>query len=424
MKQKRICTEKSTSFLEKLVVTVLALCPILQHYKGIFVNASVTLLLLMFPYVVLKLLHVGSIKMKRLTLVFPLMLTFLYEVASHGTSVTEAGQAVVFIVYFTAVAAGCLDTKHFVRAVTGVSVIASILIIVQYVCYYILGFHLQLVPTDLLLDKSEQWVLLAQTGRVSVTGKVISFYRPSSFFLEPSHMFIYTFTPLLITLLSPDFGKKQFCIAALLTVGMVFSTSGMGIASAAGAWVLFLGKNGGKSSRLDIRKFFRPRSVLIFLILVVGVIALFIWVPFFQRSVLRVFSSGMDYKNAVSGRVAGGAKVLSGLSTTQLIFGVADNTVGVTAPMTGFSEEMYKHGIIGTAISYLFYIQGLLRLKDQYFWVCFLAIVMSFFSQHSHSSFFMLYCAFTFTEGFRQNQLHASEVPRPAEAVHLSRCQH
>lgn len=404
MQRHRLSKEKSISTVEKICVFLLAMCPILQHYIGLFVNASISLTLIMLPYVAIKLLHAGKFKMSRLSLVIPLILLFFYEVAAHSTSVTELGQAVVFSLYFLAIAAGCLNTEYFVKAITVVSVVASLCIIIQYFCYYILGFHLQLVPTRLLLAKSEQWVLLAQTGRVSVTGKPIRFYRPSAFFLEPSHMFIYMFTPLLINLLSNNITKKQLRISILLTIGMICSTSGMGIAAAAGAWLLYLGKNSKKNSRLDIRKFFRPRSALILLILIVFAVCLFLFVPFFRNSVLRVISSGSDYKNAVSGRVTGGLSVLNKLKGAKLFLGVADNTHGLDVNLSGFAEEMYKYGIIGTFISYLFYLQGLFRLKNQYFWVAALAIIMSFFSQHSHSSFFMLYCAFTFTEGLQQKQ--------------------
>lgn len=404
MRLQSVCGGKTISVWEKLIVILLALGPILQHYKGLFVNAAVTMLLVLLPFVAVKLLHKGSVPLRRLTLVLPLMLLFVYEVVAHGTTVMETGQAFVFILYFLAVAAGCLNTKYFVRAITAVAIIASVAIIVQYICYYLLGFHLQLAPTSLLSQQGQQWVLLAQTGRVSVTGKPISFYRPSAFFLEPSHMFIYMFTPLLITLLSPNFGKREFRIAALITVGMIFSTSGMGILTAAGAWLLFLAKNGGKNTRLDLRKLLRPRSVLILLALLVVVVCLMIWVPFFRNSVMRIFSSGSDYKNAVSGRVTSGIGVLQGMTGKQLLFGVADNTKAVAVNLTGFSEEMYKYGIVGTLVSYLFYVQGLFRLKNQFFWVSLIVIVMSFFTQHSHSSFFMLYCAFTFTEGFRRQQ--------------------
>ena len=421
MQKQQLRKEKSVSVTEKICVFLLAMGPILQHYVGLFVSASISLLLIMLPYVGIKLLHTGKFKPSRLSFILPLIILFFYEVAAHGTNVTELGQAVVFSLYFLAIAAGCLSTEYFVKAITVISAAASICIIIQYFCYYILGFHLQVVPTSLLLERSEQWVLLAQTGRVSVTGKPISFYRPSAFFLEPSHMFIYMFSPLMIHLLAKEFTKKRLCISILLTVGMICSTSGMGIAAAAGTWLLFLGKNSKTNNRLDIRKFFRPRSALILLTLIVFAAGLFAFVPFFRNSVLRVIGSGDDYKNAVSGRLDGGLSVLDDLKGLKLFFGIADDTEAVNVNLTGFTSEMYRYGIIGTLISYVFYVQSLLRLKNQYFWVAALAVIMSFFSQHSHSSFFMLYCAFTFMEGFRQTQLANESTPTLPKTATINR---
>lgn len=421
MQTQQLRKEKPVSTIEKICVFLLAMTPILQHYVGLIVSASVTLLLVMLPYVAIKLLHTGKFKMRRLSLVLPLIVSFFYEVAAHGLNVMELGQAVVFSFYFLAIAAGCLSTKHFVKAITAISVAASLCILVQYFCYYILGFHLQMAPTSLFLERSEQWILLAQTGRVSVTGRPIRFYRPSAFFLEPSHMFIYMFAPLILNLLSHNPTKKQLRISMLLTIGMICSTSGMGIAAAAGVWLLFLGKNSKKNSRLDIRKFFRPRSALILLVLIVFAAGLFLFVPFFRNSILRIISSGDDYSNAVSGRISGGSYVLNKLKGVQWLFGASEDTTRLGVNLTGFTSEMYKYGIMGTLISYLFYFQGLLRMKNQYFWVAALTIVMSFFSMHSHGSFFMLGCAFTFTEGLRQEQLKKETISPLPQAATINR---
>ena len=391
-------------FLDRVCTFLLALTPLLQHYRGIFVNASVSLLLVIFPYCAIRLIAEGKALRGRLTLVFPLILFFLYKVVDHGTSVTEAGQAFVVAVYAVAIAAGCFDTKFFLKCVVAISLTACVLIILQYICYYLLGFHLQCAPTSLLLERSQQWVKLAQTGRASITGRATRFYRPSAFFLAPSHMFLYLFTPFLITLLSPEQSGRQKRIALLLTCGLVLCTSGMGIFTTIGGWLLYIGKKGGRSNRFSLGKFFRPRNIAVLAGLAVIALLLYLYVPFFQNSITRVFGSGYDYTNAIEGRVGLASVLVKSMSSLEWLIGVSDNLAGIEFNMSGFYGTLYMYGILGLVISYWYYGQSLLRLKNQYFWVGAVMIVVSLFSAHTHSTFFMLYSMFIFTEGYREQR--------------------
>ena len=95
------------------------------------------------------------------------------------------------MVYLVSVAFHSIDTKTLYKTGVFVSMVASAALLLQYACFYVFGFHLQLVPTGLLLPSADQWVLGAQTGLAGITGKMRDFYRPSAFFLEPSHTYIY-----------------------------------------------------------------------------------------------------------------------------------------------------------------------------------------------------------------------------------------
>lgn len=110
--------------------------------------------------------------------------------------------------------------KSVFKSASRIAQVASILIIVQYVCHYIFGFHLKLVPVSLLLPESSQWIAGAETGQVGINGIRSELYRPSAFFLEPSHMFLYVFPILFVFLLSPNIDNWRRKIAILLTVGL------------------------------------------------------------------------------------------------------------------------------------------------------------------------------------------------------------
>jgi len=384
--------------LDKVCIILLALCPILQHYRGLFVNAAVTVLLIVTPYAIFKMIRKRYIYSNDISFVFPLIIYFFYKVIDHGTTVTELGQAVIFTILVIAISSGCFNTKYFIRVITIISLVACICIIAQYICYYILHFHIQFVPTSLLLDRSNQWVLAVKTGRASITGRMTKFYRPSAFFLEPSHMFIYMFTPLVLNVFSDDFGKRERNLSVLLTIGMILSTSGMGILTAIGVWIINFGK---KKGGFSLAYFFQPKTVLLIFVMILGIVIMYFKVPFFQNSIMRIFGSGQDYTNAISGRVSSGNNLISQIRGTQLLIGVEDRLTGIEFNMSGFNATMYQFGIIGIILSYIFYIQGIFRLKGLYFWLSIIIIVLSFFSSHTHSTMFMIYSAFVFVDGYR-----------------------
>lgn len=402
-----------TQTIDRIVICLLAVCPILQHYMGPFVNAAVSVLLIVFPYAVLKLLK-KNIRVRELKIVFPLIVYHLYQIIDHGTSITEIGKVVLFIVYVIVIANACFDTAFFVKVITFVAAAACICIVLQYFCYYILGFHLQMVPTSLLLPRSQQWVLLAQTGRYSVTQKLIKFYRPSAFFLEPSHMFIYMFTPTTIRVLSAR-TVRQKMLSLLLLGGMVLTTSGMGILCAAALFALYLGKTRRNNKTFSLKRFFRPANLILMACLIVVFIAAYYKVPFLRNSIERVFSSGSDYGNAVSGRLDSGWKLLQNIHGIQWVFGVSESLSGITANLSGFIEALYQYGIIGVILSYLFYLRGL-KLKNEFFWVTIIILAVSFFSQHTHSTMFLIYAVFVFFEGDRREQLMAGDAAGRTDA--------
>ncbi len=386
---------------DKLVAFLFAISPILNNYQGPVVSAGITVLILMFPYEVIKLLRAELIPSKAVGLVLPLYLFWMFKVVDHGTTVTELGQVMVYMVLVLVFATGCIDPKLLLRYATMVACFASMCIIVQYFTYYILKFHLTLVPTNLLLEGSSQWIQLAKTGRISVTGRTMAFYRPSSFFLEPSHMFVYLSAPLYCAVLSGNFKKDKFK-ALLLTVGTVLSTSGMGLMATAIVWGLFFVKNGVNSRKFSFKNLIRRETVIILLLGIGAVVVCFFEVEFFRRSLLRIFSSGDDYSNAIEGRLGSASILLSQFSFKELLVGISDHYSEVDFHMTAFNATMYKYGIIGTALSYVFYLRCLIDLKDQYFWLAVLLIGVSFFNPHTHGTVYMLYFVTILLNGYKE----------------------
>ena len=379
------------NILDKICAVLLVLCPILQYYDGIVIEVSAVILVLLLPYFGIRLL---LSKVWVFGAVLPLILLSLYEILNHGTSIMEVAREALLVVYFIAAASGVIDLKFFIKSAVIVALSASGLIVIQYFCYYILNFHLQLVPTSLLDPSAAQWIRLAQTGRISVSGNWMSFYRPSAFFLEPSHMTLY-FMPLLIVLLfSKQFDPKKIIIVAILCLGVILSTSGMGIMLVMCIWCLYLFlrmTDGATSIKGRIKKLFAPKNLIYILVLLVILIIAYFTVEPFRMSVNRIFVNSSNGNNAITGRTRTGFRMIKTLKGWEFLIG-KHHWGGVSRyNMTGFSYPFYTQGLIGLLLSYAFYVLSVLKARTPYRLLAFVILGLSFFTLHTNAAYYMLY---------------------------------
>lgn len=383
-----------------IVAVMLAFVPIFQHYLGIVDCGSTTILVLLLPYLGIRLLStLSTFRFSNLNFALVLIVFFVYKMIDHGTYFTEVAQVVLITFFMVCACQSCIDTDALKRAAICIAVMASVCLIIQYFCYYILGFHLQLVPTSALLPESSTWIPGVQTGTIDVTGKVSKIYRPSAFFLEPSHFFLYAFPSLFITLFSPKGGKYNRIFAILITIGLILSTSGMGIAVAVGAWGLYLALRDAEEGEFHLRNMFRRRNLIFIGCFLVVVVLTFAFVPFVRESIVRIFNNPGG-STAVSGRTKLALSALKKMSFGQWIVGIADTTTHLSFNMPGFMATVYKYGIIGVLLSYEIYVKGLFKLNMPYFWLTVVLLIVSFFSAHTHGTFFMLFYVLLLKEGY------------------------
>ena len=406
----QIPNDREFRSLDTFFVLLLAVSPLLQHYEGIFVHSGMLALVLAFPYLLYKLCNKPRISVWSFQVVAPIVPFFIFQVVDHGTDMTELMRVFCLMIYVLAFASDTISSKLFIRISIRICCLASALIILQYFCYYVLGFHLQLVPTSLLLKSAAQWIELAKTGRVGITGKKIAFYRPSAFFLEPSHMFLYMFPALYYVLLDPNFDEKSKRKSILLSAGLLLSTSGMGIMVTIGAWILYFAKK-GKTGKFSLKKLFQPRNIIVMLMILVIATFMYSYIDFFQNMVGRILDS-TGRESVVSGRVGLANEFIRNMKGKDLIVGIADRYASdVDFHMSGFNGTMYKYGIIGTMLSYFFYLKCVFNLKDRFFWIAVVIIIISFFSAHTHALFYMIYYFAYLLAGYR------SRYVKPRKAV-------
>ena len=386
---------------DAIVAVLLALCPVFQHYNGIGFNLAITILVLATPYLFLRMLSKwGEIKLPQFSIVAVAIIYQIYRVIDHGTTLTEFGQSAVYIVFLMALALGCVNLKLLVCAAQLISLAASALLMLQYICFYLFGFHLQLVITSLLLPSAEQWILGAQTGLAGITGRLNDFYRPSAFFLEPSHVYIYMFPHLFVSLFGKGDFRRTVLPAVLITLGMVLTTSGMGIVVVVCAWGLYFLLHDEKTGTFSSKHIFRKRNLIMLGILVGLFVVAAIMVPPIRRTIARIFSTKTGV-TAIGGRVSKALKSFEGMSVRQWIFGIVDTIRDVEHNMPGAIAAIYRHGLIGFVLSFEFYARSLFKQKLPYFLVSLVVIATSLFSAHTHSTVGMLYFTFILMRGYQ-----------------------
>lgn len=374
---------------------LLVAAPILQHYEGPIGNAGITAISMSLLFFLMKCLVKGILSVSsKIMVVLPLMMFCFYKATVHGVEMLSLVHAMVIISYYLLGVMGLINFGCLLRGAYGISVSASILVILQNFSYYLLGRHIQMVPVPLLLPESSDWIGGVQTGHIGINGEYSALYRPSAFFLEPSHMFLFLFPVFYLVLLSPNMNKWRKRSAVLLSLGMVLSTSGMGIAVVAIGWMLYFALGDRSKNQIKLGNMLRVRNIaMLIAVIVIGIVATYT-VPTLRQSVERILSG-----NAISGRVTRAWTLLDTLAGKNLLFGVTNTLEGIEFNMSGFAATLYKFGIVGIVLSYTLYLYSAFRLKAPYNWIGWVLVITSFFSAHTHGTLFMLYYVLILLQG-------------------------
>ena len=387
-------------FFSKFCALVFALAPILQHYIGIIQNAGFTVLILISPILVLKFLvkiSRGGIDTECLVAILPLILFELYTVFVHGVDASRLFYVLFLILLFLSIASGCVNVSYFFKYAVIIAILATVAVLFEYFTHYVLSRNLDLKFLEYLVKDDTIWDKNAE----DIEGLDVSayFYRPSGFFLEPSHFFLYCFPLIAVCLLSSESNKRSKRAAIFISIGVVLTTSGMGIASVIGLWlVYFTLRNNDFNIKGAFTKFFSARTVLIGL---VGIILLFVayrYISFFHNSLDRIFTN--DNSSAINGRVRLARSFAKTISGRAMYFGTPGITRGLEFNLSGFYATYFKWGIVGLIFTYWFYIQGIFKLKGAYFWISLIIVVVSYYSAHTHGTFYMLYYILFLMNGY------------------------
>ncbi len=325
----------------------IALLPILMMYRVpmVGIGVSTTMLIIGFFYaasVIFRNLQGNGWKLRIEKLIVPFICYLLYTAIRSTEDMINVIQTLLIIVHILAFSTGAVNAKYLKKYIVFISTLASSLVILQSLLYYSAGVHLPCIAPSLCLDYLSyyrDWIL---TG----VRDIEHMYRPSAFFLEPSHFTQYSFVALLLSLLHE---KVQMKTAIWISIGILLTTSGMGIILVACIWGWFLFRiiRGSSFTKKIIRSIVFSVSLgMIFWVLY--------QIPFFQSALSRVFSpiaySAESY-NAIWGRTLYWNTYISPLQGRGLLFGLGY----VNQPeeyFTGLMELIYCAGILGAVLYY------------------------------------------------------------------------
>lgn len=306
--------------------------PVLMMYKFPFTEMScVTVFVLLFsPIFLLKVIE-GICRHNNIYRTLPLFLYCVWAISKCVGRPIDLILFVVIYIYITAiVVSNVFDVNKARKIIENISIIASIVVMVQYVLYYTVGLSSPVVFVH-------AWLIEYMQNKIDST-TMAGLFRPSAFFAEPAHFAEYTIIGLVSVLFLSTESKLNTTKAVVITLGIFMTTSGIGIALSLVSWVLWILKN------------FQKRRTLIFRILAsltVGSLAYFVLMQFnfFSKAIQRVFGE-VDGYNAISGRLFWWETYFSGLSMHDWIWGLGYSALPANY-FTGFMETVYATGIIG-----------------------------------------------------------------------------
>lgn len=361
------------NFFDRCFCLFVALIPIVYVYNFPAVNVSIgTVLMFAFiPHVIIKSSVIKSKQRKSATgILVAILMYFTYLVVRSDGIEKQMLLYFVTIMMLILVVKGGLNNSLFRQNIETIAVINSLIILVQVVAHYLFHRNIQFIQYSLLQqDYKETYA--------SVSTEFFTLYRPCGLFLEPSFNSQYCLFALISCLFSQN-ARPKYKRVLIICLGIILSTSGMGIMLMSGiiTWFLFINKEKfGKK----IRKIIIALGIICFLLPVL------IRTPFFRNAIERVFSSFEGY-NAIEGRTGNWQQALHSLNTHQYIFGLGGSS-NYQWYLSGFPDTIYKYGVVGIILKINIFIQVIIRRRSNYIMCCSVVYLVLFCVAHLTGAF-------------------------------------
>ena len=257
------------------------------------------------------------------------------------------------------------------KLVCRITLVMCALIFIQYVLYYCGGFlpggntRTAWIPFKFLFIESV--VMTSKQGMI-----INGFFRPSAMFLEPSHFSAYCS----IGLLCMVFGQKRIdWKSAFVSLAICMTTSGIGIASVAAIWAIYIFLN---LKSMNKKKMVKAAMLILFFIWTF--VVLYYNFSFFRTALSRFH--GPD--NALSGRLSG-RLFIEELHGKDRWFGVGYknflrfDSSNISYYFSSIMELLYCQGIVGFILFCVFYLYALIKMYHSHNQENFAVMVLGIF---------------------------------------------
>lgn len=305
----------------------------------------------------------------------PALMLVLYTLIRSNGSYASVMVFALVAIYLIATVSRFFDIRMIFKIIIFVSCVASVLVIVQTISYYLFGKYLQMVWLDIC-----RYDIIKGFAAEIINGKSVgsSLFRPSAFFLEPSHFAGYVAIGLTDLLFSAKPVKNRFGKVILISLGLICSTSGMGVMVLIGEFVLYAVlhmKN--KPIGTNILR------IIICCVLALGIFAALMQINMFHLSMQRIFGK-VDGYNAIAGRTGAWHVYINNMTGTELLFGrgtAGRSELNPIFHITGMVFLIYTLGIIGAILFAVMIALGMVKSNTRSFCLGGYYLLLSFFSE-------------------------------------------
>lgn len=351
--------KRSISIFGLLYTYYIGLLPVLMIYKLPFVNfgLGVLLALIFLPYVFFSAFNKTNNKF--FSIQSFLIVLFLLYYAYCVSSDFNVSTLLIVVAIHVLFAPKSLYFVKFLKIVKGCVLISSVIIIFQWLIYTLFGVFIPFIIDDYILE--------AFKGTSGMSEESAGFYRISGLFLEPSHYSKYAIVGLAFFLFESTLNKRVFMKAIIVTIGILLSTSGIGLVGALGIWAYYF----VFKDNLIVKQ--KSKIARVFYLLILGsfiLLTLFYASNSFHHSVIRILGLSDDY-NAIEGRTLYSESYLALLGDSDWLLGIG--TFEVEKYLVGYVTLLLHSGIVGlsliiiTSIAFLFNNRTAIKLNIIFF---------------------------------------------------------
>ncbi len=367
---KELVTKRIIPIVQTIIMVLIGLIPIFVPYGSSY---SIATIIALFCSIVIFICLPFIVKEKSILICIPILLISFFLL--HGFSLSHFISWFLVIVLCLFFLSAKQKFKVLSKTVKYCSCVCAIVILIQVIVHYLFNFHIPFIISNLCIPEIEGTYYEAIEN--GFDGKL---YRPSALFVEPAAFSQYCIVGLVMFMF--DKGSiKSLTWSIVISLGIVCSTSGLGIVMVALAWIGYIGANvflGNKKAR----KFF----LIILLATIIAIVVAYNVLAPLKSAIDRIVNG-----EAISGRIKGWAKYFTSFSGLDFMIGKGSSSLPANTYLTGMMQVIWAVGIFGLILFIVFFILALPYLSYQSIVLIILFALLQLFANNMNLPFMFFF---------------------------------